>query len=371
MIRTASMNSSGGGSGISRAATARVNYPDLDVAKLLMACLVVEIHTRPLEAFAVPEKIIEGIDVIAVPFFFIASAFLCFRGLDEGDFADASSRAAVRVRKTALKLLELYLIWTVLYLPITIFGDLLYGKDLMHGLFAFVHRTLLVGENFCSWPLWYLLAGAVAFALVYLCLRRGDRIKVDVGISFALLLCGYLITCAVDWHDAPSAIAVPVGLYDKLFVNTRNGLFEGFFYVAVGAFFGMRYKRLDSIPTLGLFAGFALGIAGCIFVNADAHLPFCACAGACLFLLSIKRHGTDCAPHVGARNASTIVYLVHMMFAVVFVYAICGGTNPDIHANDANRLLLYIFSLGGSGLLAAIVIRLFKKLPFLKRIFGI
>ena len=365
------MNSSEGGAGNSRAAAARVNYPDLDIAKLLMACLVVEIHTRPLEAFAVPEEIIEGIDVIAVPFFFIASAFLCFRGLSERDFADVSSCAAARVRKTALKLLELYLIWTVLYLPITIFGDLLYGKDLMHGLFAFVHRTLLVGENFCSWPLWYLLAGAVAFALVYFCLRRGVSSSRTIGISFAFLLCGYLIACASDWHDAPSAIAVPVNLYDKLFVNTRNGLFEGFFYVAVGAFFGMRYKRLDSIPVLGLLAGVALGVAGCIFINADAHLPFCACAGICLFLLSVKRHGADYAPHVGARNASTIIFLVHMMFAVVFVYVICGGTNPDIHANDANRLLLYIFSLGGSALLAAIMIWLSKKLPFLKRIFGI
>ena len=78
------MNGSQGRVGANRAASARVNYPDLDVAKLLMVFLVVEIHTRPLEAFAIPEKIIEGIDVIAVPFFFIASAFLCFRGLSEG-----------------------------------------------------------------------------------------------------------------------------------------------------------------------------------------------------------------------------------------------------------------------------------------------
>lgn len=292
-------------------------------------------------------------------------------GLSEEDFVDASSRASARVRKTSLKLLELYLIWTVLYLPITIFGDLLYGKDLVHGLFAFVHRTLLVGENFCSWPLWYLLAGAVAFALVYCCLRGRGTAKWTVVISFAFLLCGYLIMCAADWHDAPSAIAIPVNLYDKLFVNTRNGLFEGFFYVAVGAFFGMRYKRLDSIPAFGLLVGFVLGIVGCIFINADAHLPFCACAGICLFLLSVKRCGADCAPHVVARNASTVIYLAHMVFAVVFVYAICGGTNPDIHANDAGRILLYLFSLGGSALLAAAVIPLSRKLPVLKRVFGI
>lgn len=350
---------------------ARVNYPDLDIVKLLMAFLVVEIHTRPLEAFAVPEKIIEGIDVIAVPFFFIASAFLCFRGLSEKDFGDASSRASCRVRKTALKLLELYAIWTVLYLPITIFGDLLYGKSLLSCIVSFVHRSLLVGENFCSWPLWYLLAGAVAFALVYLCLRGGVASKLMIGISFVILLVGYLITCAAAWDSAPSFVSVPVGIYEKLFVNTRNGFFEGFFYVAVGAVLGMRHERLDSIPLGWLVGCFCFGIVGCIFVNADAHLPFCALAGISLFMLSIRRHGSELGAHTGARNASTIIYLVHMIFAVLFVYAICGGSNPDIHANDADRLSLYLFTLICSGALSALVVRLSEKAPFLKRVFGI
>lgn len=349
----------------------RVSYPDLDIAKLLMACFVVEIHTRPLEAFTIPEKFIEGIDVVAVPFFFIASAFLCFRGLSEKDFSDSASRASLRVRKTAVKLLELYLIWTILYLPITIFGDLLYGKDLMHSLLAFAHQTLLVGENFCSWPLWYLLAGFVAFALVHCCLCSGMTLKRIVGLSFIFLLAGYFIMCAAEWDDAPMAIAIPVGIYEKLFVNTRNGLFEGFFYVAVGALFGMRYKRFESISSIGLLTGLFAGVAGCILINSDAHLPFCACAGICLFLLSIKRNAPDCPSHVGARNASTIIYLVHMMFAVVFVYGVCGGMNPDIHANDANRILLYLFSLGGSVLFSVVAIRLSKKLPLLKRVFGI
>lgn len=51
----------------------RVNYPDLDLMKLLLALLVVEIHTRPLMGFHFAEIVIEGIEVLAVPFFFLAS----------------------------------------------------------------------------------------------------------------------------------------------------------------------------------------------------------------------------------------------------------------------------------------------------------
>ena len=73
----------------------------------VMAFLVVEIHTRPLVGFPLVERIVEGVDVVAVPFFFMASAFLCFRGLDESSFADASLPGAARVRKTTGKLLRL------------------------------------------------------------------------------------------------------------------------------------------------------------------------------------------------------------------------------------------------------------------------
>lgn len=80
----------------------RVNYPDLDILKLIMSFLVVEIHTRPLMDYIFAEKIIEGIDVVAVPFFFLASGLLCFRGLDETSFNEASCTGAKRAKKRSI-----------------------------------------------------------------------------------------------------------------------------------------------------------------------------------------------------------------------------------------------------------------------------
>lgn len=44
----------------------------LDAMKLLMAFLVVEIHTRPFRDFGSPviNEIVSGVDCVAVPFFF-------------------------------------------------------------------------------------------------------------------------------------------------------------------------------------------------------------------------------------------------------------------------------------------------------------
>lgn len=108
--------------------TAKVNYPNLDLMKFFLALLVVEIHTRPLKCFYFAETVIEGIDVLAVPFFFLASGFLCFRDLNYASFGVAISAGTERVRNTIIKLVRLYLIWTLLYLPLTIFGNVLLGK---------------------------------------------------------------------------------------------------------------------------------------------------------------------------------------------------------------------------------------------------
>lgn len=349
----------------------RANYYDLDVAKLLMAFLVVEIHARPLMEFPLAEKIIEGIDVVAVPFFFMASAFLCFRGLDEASFVEKALPGAVRVRNTIGRLLKLYLIWTVLYLPVTAFGSVIHGDCLAYALAVFVRGTLFIGENYYSWPLWYLLASAVGFALVYICLRGGVRSRHTVLLSFALLSVGFIIDFVQGWEDAPAALSILVKIYGTVFGSARNGIFEGFFYVAMGAFFGMNFRDFEIAPVWAEVMLVVFGLSGTILVSNDAHLPFCIAASTGLFLLSIRRCGANLKPHEWARNTSTIVYLVHMYFIVLFVYGIYGGTNANLYANGVNGPLLYLFALGSSALFSALVIVSSKRTPFLRKVFGI
>ena len=394
--------------------SARVNFPDLDITKLIMALLVVEIHTRPLVGWPLAHAIVQGIDVLAVPFFFMCSAFLCFRVIERSHFKTRDACGSVRVRKTIGKLVWLYVVWTVLFLPVTVYGNLLSSKGLWQSVAEFVRCTLLVGENFYSWPLWYLLASVVAFALVYVCLRAGVSCAQLIALSACFLFAGYFITWAANWQDAPSVVRAFTNTYYAIFSTTRNGIFEGFFYVAVGACLGMRAAgmreasmraagmregamraagmreggmraartrtragadchatpQLRSGTVAALLGGCALGVAGCIFVSNDAHLPFCACASMCLFVLCTLRRGKNLTPHVALRNASTIIYLVHLFFVVVFVFGIFDQAYVDLHASELNPLL-FAFSLGGSVLVAIIVIPLANKFPAIKKVFGL
>lgn len=174
-----------------------------------------------------------------------------------------------------------------------------------------------------------------------------------------------------SWDGAPAYLSVPIKIYCRVFGSSRNGLFEGFFYIAAGAAFGMKWDQLNRVPVSLELASVALGLTGNILVNNDAHLPFCAIASIGLFLLSVRRHGRDLNSFAQVRRMSTIIYLVHMYFVVVFVYGICGESNPDLYANSVNRPVLFLFALSCSILVSALVFSASKRIPAIKTVFGI
>lgn len=109
-----------GGRGI----RSRASYPGIDVAKLLMAFVVVEIHARPFGLLdGLVGALLVTVENVAVPFFFIASGFLCFRGLSENDIVGRDAPKAGRARRTALRLLRLYATWLLLFVPVSAFGS--------------------------------------------------------------------------------------------------------------------------------------------------------------------------------------------------------------------------------------------------------
>ena len=76
----------------------------IDVVKLIMAFLVVAIHTEPFGAWFILDKAFGIFTRLCVPFFFVASSYFFF--LKNGDPIHYAKR-----------LFLLYLIWSVIYLP--------------------------------------------------------------------------------------------------------------------------------------------------------------------------------------------------------------------------------------------------------------
>ena len=192
-----------------------------------------------------------------------------------------------------------------------------------------------------------------------------------LAVSYVFLLCGGGVQLLMESADLPSIVSLIVDAYSLVFVTTRNGLFEGFFYVALGMFFGIYYEKLHNVKVVYLVVGLIAGYAGNAFLSSDAHLPFCGMLSACVFLLSIRRRGGKDAMHPFLRASSTVVYLVHMLFAVLIVYCLFGGTSPVLTSNGVPSLLLFGSVTACSFAMSICVYALSKKTICIKWAFGL
>ncbi len=350
-------------------------YPALDLLKLIMAVLVVAVHANPLYGIDVPfaSRVLNVLESVSVPFFFVVSSFLCFRGLRPAQFQERISAGSCRVRSTISKFVWLYFAWFLVYIPIDCLGYWLDGVSLIKAMVLEARGFFLLGEGRLSWPLWYLLASVVGFILVYTMLRKGMSSRNILGISFLFLLGGFGLSLLLKWEGAPTAISLPVKIYSLMFGNTRNGLFEGFFYIALGMYFGMNPESIQNIDVKVITAAIATGVLGCFYVSSDQHLLFCALIAGGIVLLSIRGGVQSRLPmFTRMRKASTVIYLTHMMFIALYVFEICGSRQSDVTSNgDVNHLALFCFTVVASLLTAAGVIALSKRSSSIKKFFAV
>lgn len=147
------------------------NYYEIDLLKFTMAVCVVAIHTQPLygiQSVAV-QRLFDTITSLAVPYFFSVSGFLLFSKID----ADISSEKNMEVCKKYLsRVLSLYVIWNIIYLPITIFGFKENNMSFARYVLDCIRGFLFIGQQFYSWQLWYLLS--VFFVIASICIKSYD-----------------------------------------------------------------------------------------------------------------------------------------------------------------------------------------------------
>jgi len=178
--------------------------------KLLMAIVVVAIHTTDWNLL--------GLTKVAVPYFFVSSGYFLFRKIDGKNRQESLNI----VRDWICKILRLYLICTLVYLPFTIYGFYQDNLSLSKSIVLFLRNFCFVGENYLSWPLWYLLAVVWSGCIIYVMRSLNCKVWLMFAIALALYLMANIL--GLDNNDT----------YIKLFKTTRNGPFFGLLYITSG-----------------------------------------------------------------------------------------------------------------------------------------
>lgn len=183
----------------------------IDTLKLFFSLIVVWIHTGVGD--------LGGLTPWAVPFFFAVSGFFLFGKLfSEPGYAQRSGIVGGWCRKT----LRLYIIWSLIFLPYAVIGLANDHMGLVKSVAVYMRNILLVGENYLSWPLWYLLGLLWAGAIIWI----ADKLRIPFWGLCVLAVILFLSPRILHLEEN--------GFYLKVFSTTRNGFFTGFPFMVLG-----------------------------------------------------------------------------------------------------------------------------------------
>ena len=136
------------------------NLNGLDLFKFIGALLVLMLHVNPFGADTYEGSILRNlISPIAVPFFFAASGYLWYQRYKE----KGKSSGIKAIRKN----LRLYILWSILYLPLTVLGWVLHGQLDVNTVFVWIKEFIFEGSYLTIWFLNALWSGMlIVFLLI-------------------------------------------------------------------------------------------------------------------------------------------------------------------------------------------------------------
>lgn len=224
-------------------------YEMIDILKFIFAIFVVGIHTHIMSNSkdTCQWYILHVFFRLAVPFFFIASGFLFGKKY-------MKNKANIKeISKTQIKrLLIPFMFWMLVSLPYVIVTT--NGNNIFE-----VILEILKNVIFYPWgALWFILALIVAIGLEYSFLKK-EKVKLAVCIGL-VLYCICLLGNSYYFILEGTPLQNLMDTYTKIFLTTRNGLFEAFPIFTVGVYIALIEKNIEKMNKNKFLISFAIAI---------------------------------------------------------------------------------------------------------------
>ena len=337
----------------SRAEQSRGLYA-IDVMKYIMAFCVIAIHTTPLKDIDndTISRMYEAAVSIAVPFFFLSSGYLIGRKIQNTkEFDD------ILVERQQRKIIKYYVIWTIVYLPLTILGFCKAGDGFVKSLVQFIRNVFFQGENYYSWPLWYLLSAIYGLTILKLLVESKKETKKFNFYSIAILCFCVFMHFATDYLvnlNTTNNIVMTVSLILEKTIG-KGRLFSGVYYILLGNMIAKNEYHIDRIYLLAIFTASYLTVAFTSFFPIKVIM----CITFFLLVISFKATGNG----IYFRRTSTIMYYTHMI--VFFVLNIIAN-------NEMYGWIGFVVCCVVTNILAYVLNTVkFKNCKLLRMLFGL
>lgn len=323
----------------------RKQYYIFDITKFILSFLVLGIHTKINEI----GMIINELCNLSVPMFFVISGLLLDNNLKSPIWGGH--------KRTILRLFRLYVTWTIIYIPLSIYGYcFIEGHSINECLFITIRNFIVTGENWMSWPLWFLHSLIISMIILAYSYKKCWSKRKILVISVILLIIGKVISTILS-NDTDGLYNPFVFYFKKIFVGVRPLL--SFIWVGIGycmneitAYFGNNkiFVFVGMIVGLSLqFLGFEYGI----YITVPS-----------LFMI-LKGFQLDNLPNpLWFRRMSTIIYFGHM-YVIFFVSHVLSKIT--IGTLSAYFIICCIVILMGTIILK---ISNFRKLRLIRFLYG-
>lgn len=316
-----------------------------------MSYLVIAIHVASI-CSGTSYFLIDKIWSLAVPFFFLASGFFLFKSYNKGGIKKIDSYLH--------KSVKLYILYTLIYLPITLIGIYLDDIPIWKGVLVFMRNILFVGENYFSWHLWFLLALIVSTVILRCMLYFKVKICNIFWIGLILTFIGLGLNYFMN-NRTNTFVDSIIDIYRLVFQTTRNGFFIGFWYVSAGFLIACYEEKLYKYlkwQYLVLILSYILYLY---------QVPFSLnIVSSMLFIILVQKNIYNGDNNIWFRKMSTIIYFFHMYF----VFAL----NMIIESTDIKLSFIgaFVIILIVSTIFSAFILRLSetKYFSFLKSLLG-
>jgi len=316
-------------------------YKGIDIFKGIMALLVVAIHVIPIPKDGnLFHTLFQSLLNCAVPYFFLVSGFLLAKKINRNP--DQEKEIIFGFIKSSIKL---YVCWTIIYLPLTFAGLSINNElNLKSALFT-IKNIFFKGENFFSWPLWYLMT-LVYFSII---LYYMEKFKIKI---ITLIIISYLVYFLGTYLHFNDLDIVWVQKLNNL-INVNFGGFRivfGFLMTGLGMFLAKKSIYISAIHSI--FIMIISLFATIIFPN-YLTFHFIICAAISVLYIALYLNPKKIEDFSSLRKLSTIFYLTHMIFYFLLLYVFNWGFLAPVW--------LYLLTISCCLLLGFFIIKFYKK----------
>ncbi len=336
----------------------------LDAVKLVCALLVAAIHVPPLSSvnWVLNFGVVNCAARIAVPFFFVSSAYFVFLKAYNRETDSIDKRV---ILKYVLRILRLYAIWSVIYMPFAYINS---GSTNFLKFSPYYALGFFRGTSYGH--LWYL--GAVIYAYLILLALLSLRIKprTIAGFSLTLYCLGVLTQ---SWYGLIEPLTHYPQVHSALlflksvFGTARNGLCEGLLFIVMGMLFAVRPLKMTVKKSVMFLALYFILFGAEVFAltrldwirEYDMYLGLIPTVFF-LFYVSITVKLPDSPIYKKMRTLSSLIYYIHMIPAELLIKV------PALRSLPGGSPSNYIFAVASACVLSFLIVRLSERFPRLR-----